>query len=91
MQHHTTDYLRMTTKFNTTGSVDCKCPFDEDLLNDAKEEYGYTGHLFVNEDYKVYADSVCTDYALNYPPSTHEDALYMFFVLKDDSDSLIIT
>ena len=61
------------------------CPFDEELLNDAKEEY--TGHLLVNKDYKAYADSVCTHYALNYPPSTPEDAPYMFFVLKDDSDS----
>ena len=42
----------------------------------------YTGHPFVNEDYKVYAviaDSLCTHYALIYSPSTPEDALYMCF------------
>ena len=54
---------------NTTGAVDCKCPFDEELLSDAKEEYGYSGYLFVDEDYKMYADSVCAHFALNYPPN----------------------
>ena len=56
----------------------CKHLFDTDLLTDAKEEYSYTGYLLFEDDYKVYADSVCADFGLTYPPIAHEEALLMF-------------
>ena len=35
------------------------------------------------------ADAVCTTYGLSYPPPTQEEAIFLYFLLKDDSDTLI--
>ena len=71
-----------------SGAEDCKCTPDAGLLSYAKNNYCYMEPLLVNDDYKVYADAVCASYGLNYPPTTHEDALFLYLLLKDDIDSL---
>ena len=71
-----------------SGAEDYKCIPNSDLLSDAKDLYGYRGSCLVDEDYKHFADAVHIQYGLSYPPLTHEDALYLFFVLKDECDFL---
>ena len=66
------------------GAVECKCAVDDELLRHAKEEYGYNDNLLVDEDYKNYADAVCTQFGMQYPPTTHEEALQLYFLLIDD-------
>ena len=68
--------------------VECKHAVDYDLLNYAKQEYGHSAFLLVDENYKTFVDVVCAHYSLQYPPTTHQDALYQFLVLKDECDSL---
>ena len=74
------------------GAVDCKCPLDDALLSDAREDYGYSAQdLLVDDTYRVYADRVCTEFSIRYPPATQEDALFMYLILKDDSSDLLST
>ena len=43
---------------NYKGAVDSKCPLDDALLSDAREEYGYSAaaqDLLVDDTYRVYA------------------------------------
>ena len=70
------------------GAEDYKCAVDGELLRHAKEEYGYSNNLLVDEDYKSYADTVCTQFGLQYPPTTHDEALQIYFLLVDDYNSL---
>ena len=32
------------------------------------------GYLIVDEEYKVYAETLCEEFGLQYPPNNHEDA-----------------
>lgn len=32
------------------------------------------GDLIVDEEYKVYAETLCEEFGLQYPPNNHEDA-----------------
>lgn len=68
-----------------TGATDYLWDIDSNLLSDAELNYGYSYNLMVDEDYKTWADTVCDAFQLQYPPSNHEDALFLFFVLTDDS------
>ena len=40
--------------------------------------YGYQGNLLVDEIFKEFADSICTEYRLQYPPFSHEDAVFRY-------------
>lgn len=71
--------------FSSTGVTDHLCDIDSNLLSDAELNYGYSYNLMVDEDYKTWADAICDAFQLQYPPSNHEDALFLFFVLTDDS------
>ena len=73
-----------------TGAEDYKCYLQNELLSDAKNLYGYTGSLLVNEEFKNFSDAVFTHFRLQYPPPTPEDALLLYFVLKEECDSLCI-
>ena len=57
---------------------------DGELLRYAKEEFGYNKLLLVSEDYQSYADTVCRDFSLQYPPTTHDDALQIYILLLQD-------
>lgn len=72
----------------TSGAEDYKCFPNNDLIQDAKDLYGYKMHLTVDENFKDFADAVCAQFRLPNPPLTHEDALFMYFVLKNECDSL---
>ena len=50
----------------STGAEDCKHAVETDLLQDAKDEYSYSGELLVDETFKAFADSVCREFELNY-------------------------
>ena len=67
----------------------CKHAYDADIFADAKEQFGYSQCTVVQDHYKAYADTVCNAFGLQCPPVTHQDALFMYFVLKDDGDSLL--
>ena len=69
---------------------DFKCLPNSDLVHDAKNVYGYRGNLLVDETFKEFADSVCVEFQVQYPPLSHEDALYMYFIVKDECDSLFM-
>ena len=71
-----------------TGAQDLKCQPARDLLQDARDMFGYTGNILVDKTFKDFADSVCTEYELHYPPESHEDALYMYFIIKDECENL---
>ena len=58
--------------------LDHKYPPQNDLLDDAKDLYGYSAFLLVDETFKDFADSVCRHFRLQYPPLSHEDALYIY-------------
>ena len=42
--------------------------------------YGYRGNFLVDETFKDFAHSVCVEHELQYPPLSHEDALYLYFI-----------
>lgn len=68
--------------------IDYSCNVDNGLLSYAEQEYGYFNDLMVDEEYKVYAATLCEEFGLQYPTNNHEDALLLYLVLKDDSDDL---
>ena len=72
-----------------TDAVDCKHMIDETLLSFAKGQYCCSGQILVDENYRLYANAVCAMYSLSYPPTTHVDALLMYFLLKDDGDLFV--
>ena len=59
---------------------------DENLLSHAECEYGYHNNLITHEDYKPYADAMVEELELPYPPTNHDDALFLYLLLKDDCD-----
>ena len=61
---------------------------DDDLLSYAEQEYGYFYNFIVDEDYRSYATAVCEGLQLQYPPENYEDALLLYFILTDDSDTI---
>jgi hypothetical protein len=61
------------------GAQDFKCQPDGDLVHDGKNMYGYRGNLLVDETFKDFADAVCVEYQVQYPPLSHEDALSVFY------------
>ena len=65
---------------------DHKHSVDTDSITHAKREFGYDGDLFVNDDFRKYADAVCNDIDKSYPPTTYEDALELYFFLLQDCD-----
>lgn len=70
------------------GAEDYTCPVEGDLLHEAKDTYSYSGELLVNETFKEFADSICREFELHYPPLTHEDALFMYFIIRDECRNL---
>lgn len=70
------------------GAQDFKCQADGDLVHDAVNTYGYRGNLLVDETFKNFADAICVEYRVQYPPLSHEDALFLYFIVKDECDSL---
>ena len=42
--------------------------------------YGYRDYLLVDETFKAFADSVCKEFELQYPPLSHADTLYLYYV-----------
>ena len=65
--------------------LDHNYPPQNDLLDDAK---GYSAFLLFDETFKDFADSVCRYFRLQYPPLSHEDALYIYFVIIDECRKL---
>jgi hypothetical protein len=61
---------------------------DENLLSHAEQEYGYFNDFMVDDDYKQYAETLCAEVGLQSRPTNHEDALFLYLLLKDDSDDL---
>ena len=83
----------MTNTFSKTimtvlGANDYIFPVESDLFRDAKDSYSYTGEIMVAESFKEFADAVYLEYELCYPPVTHEDALYMYFIITDECKDL---
>ena len=72
------------------GGEDSKFAVDIELLRSAKERFGYNKNLLVNEDYQNYANTVCRDFSLQYPPSTHDDALQIYLLLLEDYEQYIM-
>lgn len=70
--------------FYKTGATNNLCSVDDSLLRQAMEEYRYSNDLMVDEAYKEYADTVCEEFNLPYPPTSHEDALLLFFFVLTD-------
>ena len=70
------------------GAEDYKCPVESDLLREAKDTYGYSGEFLVDATFKDLADSICREFELHYPPLTHEDALFLYFVVTDECRNL---
>ena len=73
----------------SSGAIDCKHLIENDLWEYAKEQYCRGTQILVDEHYRQYATVVCGEYSLSYPPATHEEALLMYLVLKDDGDLLL--
>ena len=67
-----------------TGAQDYKCPLQSDLLSDAKDLYGHSGNLLVDETFKDFTDSIFREFELHYPPFSHQDALYLYFIITDE-------
>ena len=80
--------MQLLAKTVTLGSTDCKHLIQDDFFEYAKEQYCSEIQLLVDEDYRLYATLMCEAYGLSYPPATHEDALLIYLILKDDGDSL---
>lgn len=81
------DFYTCSAYFSA-GATDYLCIIDEQLLSHAEEEYGYFHNLMVDEAFKAYADTVCEDFGLHYPPKDHEQALFLHFLLIDDINEL---
>ena len=76
--------FRTALLFICAGAEDYKCPVQSDLLHEAQDVYGYSGELLVHETFKALADSICSEFELQYPPLRHEDALFMYFIIIDE-------
>ena len=57
------------------GAHDHTCSLQGDLLGDAKYLYWYSGDILVDETFKDFADTVCSNFDHQYPPVSHEDAV----------------
>ena len=79
-------YIATQKTIYDAGAQDFKCQPDSGLLHDAKDVYGYRGNFLVDETLKAFAHSVCAEYELQYPPLSHEDALYLYFIIKDECE-----
>jgi hypothetical protein len=54
----------------SSGGKEHKHPVDTDLLTYTME---YAGNLVVNGDFQEYADALCSDFNITYPPTMYED------------------
>ena len=70
------------------GVTDYICPVQMEFVSDAMESYGYRGELMVDEAFKGFADAVCINYQLHYPPVSHEEALGMYLLITDECKDL---
>ena len=71
-----------------TGSHNYLCDVDESLLDHAEQEYGYFNNFIVDDNYKQYAETLCEEVGLHSRPTNHEEALFLYLLLKHDSDTL---
>ena len=70
--------------FVCAGAQDYRCAVESDLIRDAKDAYSYSGELLFDNTFKDFADSVCKEFELHYPPLSHEDALFLYFIITDE-------
>jgi len=58
------------------------------LLQDAKEMYGFAGNVIVDEEFAAYAEEVVNTNQIVYPPSNYYEALTLYFTLIQDAQEI---
>jgi len=74
----------------TLGAEDHKFRVHNQLLQDAKELYGFAGNVIVDEEFAAYAEEVVNTNQIVYLPSNYYEALTLYFTQIQDAQEIVV-